>query len=212
MVKAGEARKLGPRIYPTNMKDAAEAIVSRNLWPIAALLMPGSVVGHRMAFENRRAPDGSVFLSGSYPRQIQLPGVVLPGRGPRGDRRRHAIYGQSVFGLSRTNLSRKFNAIEERDKVAKTVGRQEVERRLAEMLRVSGKDALDRVRDQARKIAPLLNLEEQYAVLNGIISALMLFRAAELTEPSACAWAAGEPLTTRAACPRSRPSLPDYAK
>ena len=85
MVKAKTARKLGPALYSRNMTDAPEAIVSRNLWQVVALLMPGAVVSHRTAFENRPAPDGSVLLSGSYPRQIKLPGVVLrqvEGRGP----------------------------------------------------------------------------------------------------------------------------------
>ena len=67
MVKAGMARKIGPRLYTRNVLDAPEDVVSRNLWPLVALLAPGAVVSHRTAFENRPAPDGSVFLSGSLP-------------------------------------------------------------------------------------------------------------------------------------------------
>ena len=62
MVRAGTARKLGPRLYTRNMKDDPEAIVSRNLWRIVALLAPGAIVSHRTAFENRAAPDGSLRL------------------------------------------------------------------------------------------------------------------------------------------------------
>jgi hypothetical protein len=36
-----------------------------------------------------------------------------------------------------------------------SVGLEEVERRLAEILRATGEDALNRIRDQARSIAPL---------------------------------------------------------
>ena len=85
MVRAGTARKLGPRLYTRNMKDDPEAIVSRNLWRIVALLAPGAIVSHRTAFENRAAPDGSLFLSGAYTRQMILPGVTLrqvAGSGP----------------------------------------------------------------------------------------------------------------------------------
>jgi hypothetical protein len=84
-VKAGRVRKLGPRLYTSNLTDAPEAIVARHLWPIVALLMPGAVVSHRTAIENRAAPDGSVFLSSGYRRQIRLPGVILrqlEGQGP----------------------------------------------------------------------------------------------------------------------------------
>ena len=77
MVRAGTARKLGPRLYTRNMLDAPEAVVARNLWPVVALLAPGTVVSHRTAFENRAAADGSVFLSGPYTRQIALPGLTI---------------------------------------------------------------------------------------------------------------------------------------
>ena len=77
MVKNGTARKIGPRLYTRNMQNAPEMIVFRNLWRIVALLVLGTVVSHRTAFENRPAPDGSVFLSGSYPRQITLSSITL---------------------------------------------------------------------------------------------------------------------------------------
>jgi len=194
MVKAGTARKLGPKLYTRNMADQPEAIVSRNLWPIVALLMPGSVVSHRTAFENRAAPDGSVFLSGPYPRQIKLPGIVLrqvKGAGPvTGD----TPYMGSLFLASRPRTFLE-NLLPSRqsDKVAKTVGRPEVERRLADILRVSGENTLNQLRDQARTIAQELDLGEQFRVLDGLIGALMQSRPAELTAPTARAYAAGEP-------------------
>jgi hypothetical protein len=194
MVKAGAARKLGPALYTRNMKDAPEAIVSRNLWPIVKLLMSGAVVSHRTAFENRAAPDGSVFLSGPYPRQIALPGIVLRqvrGQGPvPGD----MPYMGTLYLASRARAFLE-NLLPSRrsDKVAKTVGKEDVERRLTEMLRISGEDALNQLRDQARAIAPALGLEEQFHTLDGLIGALMRSRPAELASASARAYAAGEP-------------------
>src|ERR1700722_12038312 len=85
MVEAGAARKIGPKLYTRNMVDTPESIVLRNLWPIVAQLAPGTVVSHRTAFENKKAPDGSIFLTGAYPRQIKLPGIIirqLEGMGP----------------------------------------------------------------------------------------------------------------------------------
>ncbi len=194
MVRAGSARKLGPALYTRNMKDAPEAIVSRNLWPIVGLLMGGAVVSHRTAFENRAAPDGSVFLSGAYPRQIALPGIVLrqvkgPGPAPGDMPYMGTLYLASRARAFLENLlpSRR------RDKVAKTVGRQEVERRLAEMLRISGEGVLGQLRDQARAIAPALGLEAQLRTLDDLIGALLRSRPAGLTAPAARAYAAGEP-------------------
>ena len=194
MVKAGTARKLGPKLYTRNMVDPLEAIVSRNLWPIVALLMPGSVVSHRTAFENRAAPDGSVFLSADYPRQIKLPSVIIrqvEGKGPApGD----MPYMGSLYLASRPRaFLENLLPSRGRDAVAKTVGREEVERRLAELLRISGEDALNRLRDEARSLAPGLGLEKQFDILDGMIGALLRSRPSNLKAPSARAYAAGEP-------------------
>lgn len=193
-VKAGRARKLGPKLYTRNMVDAPEAIVSRNLWPIIGLLMPGSVVSHRTALENRAAPDGSAFLSAAYPRQVKLPGITLrqvKGAGPvEGD----MPYMGSLYLASRPRaFLENLLPSRGRDAVAKTVGRVEVERRLADMLRISGEDALNRLRDDARRIAPTLGLDEQFQILDRLIGALLGSRKSNLTAPSARAYAAGEP-------------------
>ena len=195
MVKAGTARKIGPKLYTRNMKDKPEAIVSRNLRPIVALLMPGAVVSHRTAFENRAAPDGSVFLSGPYPRRIQLPGIVLRQVEGKGAVEGDTPYMGTLYLASRPRtflenllLSR------QSDKIKKTVGRDGVEARLADMLRISGDDAINQLRDQARAIAPVLGLEEQFRTLDSLAGALLGSRPARsLSAPAALAYAAGEP-------------------
>jgi Fic/DOC family len=194
MVKAGRARKLGPKRYTPNMTDPLAAIVSRNLWPIVGMLIPGAVVSHRTAFENRAAPDGSVFLSAAYPRRIRLPGVILrqvKGRGPApGDM---PCMGSLCLASRPRAFLENLLPSRSRDAVPKTVGRNEVEHRLAELLRISGEDTLNRLRDEARKVAPALGLEEQFRMLDGMIGALLRTRADRLKSPSARAYAAGEP-------------------
>jgi hypothetical protein len=194
MVRDGTARKLGPRLYTLNMIDSPESIISRNLWPIVGLLMPGTVVSHRTAFENRAAPDGSVFVSGAYPRAIELPEKVLrqvKGSGPvEGD----TPYMGSLFLASRPRaFLENLQPSRQRDKVAKTVGREEVERRLADTLRIAGENALNRLRDEARSIAPQLGLEAEFRVLDGLVGGLLRSRPTQLTAAAAIAYAAGEP-------------------
>jgi hypothetical protein len=194
MVKSGTIRKIGPKLYTRNMADPLESVIARNLWPIVGMLMPGTVISHRTAFENRAAPDGSVFVSGDYKRQIKLPGITLrqiEGRGPvDGD----MPYMGSLFLASRPRTFLE-NLLPSRqsDKVAKTVGREDVERRLADMLRVSGEAAVNELRDQARAIAPILGLEDQFQILDNLIAALMRSRPAELSTPVGRAYATGEP-------------------
>lgn len=194
MARAGTARKIGPRLYTRNVADTPEEIVSRNLWSIVALLAPGGVVSHRTAFENRPAPDGSIFLSGAYPRRIVLPGVTIRqvrGSGP--------VNGDLPYmgALRLASRPRAFleNLLPSRSRelVAKTVGREGVEERLMEILRSGGEQALNRLRDEARSLAPALGLEEQFRILDGLAAALLRSRPAEMRTPAARAYAAGEP-------------------
>ena len=54
-VAAGKARKLAARLYTSNMVDAPDAIIRRNLWRVVSLVVPGTVVSHRTAIEMRPA-------------------------------------------------------------------------------------------------------------------------------------------------------------
>jgi len=55
-VKSGLVRKIGPKLYTSNLKDAPEQIVRQNIWQILSLLIPGTVVSHRSAIENKISP------------------------------------------------------------------------------------------------------------------------------------------------------------
>ncbi len=161
---------------------------------IVALLMPETVISHRTAFENRAAPDGSVYVTGPYPRKIVLPGVVLRQlRGPEhveGD----MPYLDGLFLASRARaFLENLQPTKRAGTSVKTVGRVEVERRLAEELRLSGEEALNRLRDQAKVIASELGFQKEFHELDGMIGALMRSRPSGLIEPSARAYAKGEP-------------------
>jgi len=40
MVREGSARKIGPRLYTSNMNEPIEVIVARNLWQIVGMMAP----------------------------------------------------------------------------------------------------------------------------------------------------------------------------
>src|SRR5713101_5026069 len=81
--KQGRLRKIGSRLYTWNLKEPAERIIQRNLWPLVASYLPGALIADRTALENRPASDGSVFLIADHKRDIALPGVTLrPRKGP----------------------------------------------------------------------------------------------------------------------------------
>jgi hypothetical protein len=193
-VKANTIRKIGPNLYTANMADSPEAIIRRNLWPVVAMLAPGSVVSFRTAFENRPAPDGSIFLTGEYRRQIALPGVTIrQAKGP-GPVEHDTPFMGSLYLASRPRAFME-NLLPARrhDRAAKSVGREDVEQRLSEILRIGGETALNRIRDQTRTVAPALGLTEQSNILNSIIAGLLRSRTTDLSAPTARAYAEGEP-------------------
>jgi len=79
-VAAGKLRKLGSRLYTTNLKEEPSTLVRRLLWEIAAGFFPGGLVADRTALEQRPTPDGSVFLVAPKGGKVVLPGVTLHAR------------------------------------------------------------------------------------------------------------------------------------
>ncbi len=192
--KDGEVRKLGPRLYTTNMVDPPDMIVQRNLWPIVGLLFPDAVVGHRTALEGRPTTDGSVFLSGPYTRTVKLPGLAVrqkEGPGPLpGDNR---FVGTLWYASRARAFLENLKPTRSRSAAARTLPRSALEERLERILQASGTEELTRIRDHARSVAPALRAEQEFERLRDIIGSLLRTRAAELTAPPAVARAAGRP-------------------
>ena len=68
--KQNKIRKLAPKLYTTNLADADDAIVHRNLWKIVGLLFPGALIADRTAIEGNQAKDGSIFIVSPKKRAI----------------------------------------------------------------------------------------------------------------------------------------------
>lgn len=193
LLKAGKVRKLGMSIYTTNMKDPLEAVVSRNLWTLIGLLTPGAVVSFRTAIENKISADGTVFVTGKYPRVIKLPGLTiyqLEGAGPiDGD----LPYMGSLHLASRERaLLENLFPTRQKEMNSKTVGEEGVEKRLLEILRVRGEEGLNTIRDRAREISVPLNMEVQFKKLDLMIGTLLGSRESVLTTDIGVAFASGE--------------------
>lgn len=194
-VKEGRIRKIGPKLYTTNLDADPAVLIKRNLWAVVAALFPGAVICFRTAFEGKPSSDGSLFLSGTSNRLVKLPGVTVrqvraPGHQP-GDM-------PFVGGLYMSSRARQYleNLVQTKGRgmVPRSVGRASIEAGLAKILSLNGEDTLNEIRDKARQIAPALGLDEEFQVLDKTIGALLRSRESdELTAPSAIAIAHGEP-------------------
>jgi hypothetical protein len=194
-VAKGQIRQLGPRLYTHNLTDAPEAIVRRNTWPIIAAYTPGALIADRTALENAPASDGSVFIVSERRRDILLPGLwIRPRSGPPAlDDDRPFIGGLRLSSLARAYLDNMAPSRRRAGAVSRTLSRAELERRLDDMIRRMGTASVNSLRDDARRIAPLIGGEEAFAALDKLLGALLGTRDEKLVSGRARARRTGKP-------------------
>lgn len=190
-VKAGQARKVGPRLYTRNVEGPLDQLVRRNWQRIAALYFPDAVVVDRSAYEAKPAEDGSLFLdvgpSRARREPLRLPGLTIRPRSGPG-----AIAGDMPFmdGLHFSGPARKFldnmrPSRASRAGVARTLSRAEVEDELVRVASVRGAEALNELRDMARKVADLLDAGAAMEALDDMIGTILGTRTARLETAAA---------------------------
>lgn len=195
LVKEGKLRKILPRVYTSNIVEAQEVIIQRNLWKLIAHLFPQSILSHRSALEFKPSPQNNVYLTGKNRRNYKWGNLTL--RFTKGFAKQeddHPILGELyVSSLERACLenllpSRLVNG--EKRIVEQTV----IEDRLLQILNTRGEEGLNAFRDRARNIATNFGWEKAFKKLNQLISSLLSTKPAHiLKSPLATAQALGEP-------------------
>jgi Fic family protein len=153
------------------------------------------LLSHRSAFEFQPTEEGHIFLTYSYTKKVNLPGLTLrflSGHKP--------IKGDNVIS-GELHVSQKARAFLENLQPSKNVSgsskcltRVQIEGKLEQVIRVNGEDELNKVRDQAREIAAELRMQKEFERLNKIISALLSTHSSKiLSSPIAVARAFGFP-------------------
>jgi hypothetical protein len=193
-VAAGRLKKIAPRLYTSRVKEAPDKVIRRNLWEVIGLLFPDAVISQRTALELQPTRDGSVFLTGRYPRRVRLPGItVRVVRGPgaiEGDLR----YGNALWLPSQARAYlENLKPTRRRGGAAAVLPRPALEDRLERLLRVSGEAKLNALRDAARGVARALGFTDELAKLDAIIGSLLGSRTGRLTGAAAVARGAGLP-------------------
>lgn len=187
-------KKIAPRIYTTNLIDEPETIIRKNILGILPALYPDAVLSHRSAFELIPLNATDVFVTYSYTKNISLPGVTI-----------HLLAGPKALPvddkIGELNVSCEARAYLENlqptrsgDGPSKTISRSGVEDRLQKQMLIRGESGLNGIRDSSRKIANELGMQEEFAVLDSIIGALLSTRpSTALRSETAKAWADKEP-------------------
>ena len=174
MLKEKQIRKIAPRIYTSNFEEQPEVIIKRNIREILGSLYPGSLLSHRSAFEFIPTSTNQIFVTYSYTKKIKLPGITinfLKGKGSvRGDNK----FEGELF------VSSKARAFLENLQITKNIGPYskrlslpQIEEKLDDILRIHGETGLNSLRDEAKEISKILDMQKEYEALNKIIGALL---------------------------------------
>ena len=196
LMRSGELRKIAPKIYTTNMEDDPSAIVKRHIFYILGQLYPHAVISHRSAFEFKPTDDGDIYLTYSYTKNISLPGVTV-----------HLIEGPAGMANDMPFIENLYVSSNERrvlenlqkgrarnGSTSKCLPREAIEQYLEKMLQVNGESGLNEFRDKARTISATLGMEQEFDLLNKIISAILSTQPSNiLTSTGAIARAKGQP-------------------
>ncbi|SNS32098.1 Fic family protein [Sphingomonas laterariae] len=194
-VARGELRRIGSRLYTRNLTENPERLVRRNWYHLITSYYPDALITDRTALENKPAEDGSVFLISEKGSETQLPGLTLRPRQGAGaiDNDKPFIGGARLASTPRAYLENMRASRARGGRVTRTLTREELEQRLDALLRTQGEGALNKLRDDARAIAPELGLEAEYDALNDLIGAFLGTREARAESDVGKARAAGQP-------------------
>ena len=193
--KTGILRKIAPRIYTPNFGESPEVIVRRNLFAILGKLYAGALLSHRSALEFQPTSTGHIFLTYTYTKRINLPGITLrflEGHGPvESDNR---FVGELYASHLERALLENLQVSRQTGPESKTLSIPEIEEKLEAVIRVKNDKGLNELRDKARAIADQLDMKSEFEKLNKLIGALLSTKPSKiLSSPMAVARAFGNP-------------------
>ncbi|HBI20127.1 MAG TPA: cell filamentation protein Fic [Brevundimonas sp.] len=203
--KAGKLNRIASGIYAEPSAEPIEVLVRRNWFKIVGKLVPDGVATDRTGMDGKPWRDASsgdvqtdafVFMSAPRTRDIiRAPGLVInfrEGKGPvEGD---IPYLGTWLGGPIRKLLDNLTPSRATGSGPSRTTGAAAVEAQLDSLCSTHGEAHLNHIRDAARDLAPLIDREKEFIVLNNLIGALLRTREATVSTRQGRARAAGAPL------------------
>jgi Fic/DOC family len=193
----GQLQRIYAGIYTDDLVQPLEAVVRRELFVLCALVAPASIISHRSALESKPTASGNFYLTGSYRRDIQLPGVKLriaAGPGPLDSDIRIPTFAGDAFISSQARALLENLTPSRGDPAEKrTLGTQQIEQWLDRFIARDVSGAINQLRDAAKTIAGSLGLTTELNQLDTTIGALLGTRNGNLRAPAAIARAARRP-------------------
>jgi len=195
--KAGRLRRLAPGVYTSLTTEEPSEVVRRHLWRIVAHEIPAAVIADRSARDGGLAADERLYVIAPRTRPLELPGVrVVPRSGPGAVSGDMALPGGLyIAGEARTLLDNLARTRLDRTGRSRTLSRDEVETWLDALCAARGASGLNKLRDQARELAPTLGRDSEFDLLERLIGAALNTRDdVRLTSSALASRASGRPV------------------
>ncbi len=183
--RRSELVQLGPGVYTSRAAEPPERVVQRNLHRIVARLIPDAVVSDRSAYLGGIPQKGELFIEHpTRSRDLKLAGVTVR---PRRGHGHHASDARLADGLWMSSTPRalleNLRPSRARKGLARTLSTEDVELWLDRIVRTQGEGRLRAYREEARRIAPDLGLEPEFARLDPLIGAALGTRQVDARTP-----------------------------
>ena len=195
LLKDGLIRKIAPKIYSSNLLDDPGVIIKRNWFRILAHLFPEALLSHRSALEFKPTSSGNIFLTYTYSDKVALPGLTIRLlKGPAGLDGDNQFFESLYVSQEPRAFMENLQESRKRGAESKCLSQAELEEKLEAIIRARGEAGLNTLRDKAREIAPVLEMDEEFRKLDALISGLLSTgKSKSLTSPVAIARSLGEP-------------------
>lgn len=176
--KEGKIRKIYSKLFTQNMTDDIDQIVRRNLWDIVKLIYPAAIIADRTALELKPAEDGSIFVISVKKRPASIGNITIKPRKGASPLDNDKLFMGNLYlpSTERALLENLKGYRSGGNEISRCLDDAEIEEYLDKTLSRYGEDALNNLRDNARKISVKLELTEEFNKLNKIISALLQTR------------------------------------
>lgn len=170
----GTLRQLAPRVYTDNLTATPETLIRRHLFTIVGHRLPGAILSHKTALKPVLDAQGVLYLTSSQTLRLTYPSVtVIVSSGPPAQDDDHLfVAGLRVASTARALLEN-CQRTRRGDFGRKTLTQEELEAWLENLVQLKGHQELNRLRHEAQRLAPLLNMQPEGVHLDALIAALL---------------------------------------
>lgn len=195
-LKAGELRWVAKGFASALPESEWPGLVARNRIRVLAAFFPHAVMAARTAFDGGNPSQNTVHLSGTYRRTTQFPGLdVQVWKGAPRQAGDLPMMGRELYFPSEERLLLE-NLSPSRGPEPRTVGAAQVETRLLAICASRGECPFAALGERARALAPVLGLDQEFVVLDGLMGSILNSRPSVLKTRQGRALAAGAPYDT----------------